>query len=113
MNIVNTMLRSKYFYNNIEKFVNMGIVIKEDKKYIFENNIIEYVNDFIYVNDKKINKNIEVYERGYLDYLNNKDFSLKEVINFDREIDFLIWKAEKSYPTLLYKIVEKDVDKTK
>lgn len=105
MDIVIVFLRSKYFYKNIEKFVDIGIVEKRDSYYIYEGNKIEFKNNAIYLNDKDIKTTAEIHERSYIDYLNKRDFELSKIEKFVSEIDFLIWKDERFFSPLLHKII--------
>ena len=105
MDIREVFLKSKYFYKNIEKFVDIGIVEKRDSYYIYEGNKIEFKNNAIYLNDKDIKTTVEIYERSYIDYLNKQDFELSKIEEFVSEIDFLIWKDERFFSPLLHKII--------
>lgn len=105
MDIKEIFLKSKFFYKNIEKFVDIGIVEKRDSYYIYEGNKIEFKNNAIYLNDKDIKTTAEIHERSYIDYLNKRDFELSKIEKFVSEIDFLIWKDGRYFSPLLHKII--------
>lgn len=105
MNIIEVFLKSRYFYKNIEKFVDIGIVEKRDSYYIYEGNKIEFKNNAIYLNDKDVKITVEIHERSYLSYLNKQEFELSRIEEFVSEIDFLIWKDERFFSPLLHKII--------
>lgn len=105
MDIKEVFLKSKYFYKNIEKFVDIGIVEKRDSYYIYEGNKIEFKNNIIYLNDKDVEIIVEIHERSYLSYLNKQDFELSNKQVFESEIDFLIWKDDRYFSPLLHKII--------
>lgn len=100
------MLTSKAFYDKIDEYLNNGIVSKKDGIYYLDGNSIEFRNNCIYINDVKKKIEVNIHERSYLDYLDKKEFIFKEQIIFLSKIDYLDWKAKKSFSPLLYKIEE-------
>ncbi len=108
MKHIELMLKSKYFFNNIEHFCSIGIVEKiERKKYNFEGNLIEFKDNFVYVNDKEIDFSIQISERSYIDYLSDREaeFKPKSKKIFKSKLEYLEF-SKVSYPNLLYKLTK-------